>query len=316
MKPVYKHLMLFALLFVAGWTTSWALSPSERFHLLLVDNISRYTTVGEVNNYDNRLRLQNINLTPADLNSGENVFKFYRTADDGTKHKFAELCLTASGTSLPMTVTPSIRYYDEDDNITQSGGNSPLNYPNRVYTTNDTIDLYGVIDYVNDVFSKSVTDNMHPASYTYYATFNEPGDEPQPIYSVGDVLGSLNIAGLSNGNNTLTEPWGGNLNKVTTGAGAPYATISRNNSITFTIPEGVNNESVTVAITTVNTNQGAGTFIINGSNYTATRNRTNYFVVSGVSSGDRITISGNNANSPRIVSTSTIYIYYGNYNGN
>lgn len=315
MKPVYKHLMMFALLSVAGWTTSMALSPGERFHLLLVDNISQYTTVGEVNNYDNRLRLQNISLSPADLNSGENVFKFYRTAEDGTKHKFAELCLTASGTSLPMTVTPSIRYYDEDDNVTENGGNAALNYVSRTYTTNDTIDLYGVMDYVNDVFSISVADNMHPASYTYYATFNEAGDEPQPVYQVGDILGSLDINSLANNNNTLSAPWGGTITK-TTGPGTPYAVINRNNSITFTLPEGIDNESVTVAITTINTTQGAGTFIINGGSYTATRNTTNYFVVNNVSSGGTITISGNNASSPRIVSTSTIYIYYGNYNGN
>ena len=312
----YKHLMMFTLSCVTGWTTSLALSPGERFHLLLVDNISHYTTVGEVNNYDNRLRLQNISLSPADLNGGENVFKFYRTASDGTIHKFAELCLTASGTTLPMTVTPSIRYYDEDDNVTENGGNAALNYASRTYTTNDTIDLYGIMDYVNDVFSVSVADNMHPDSYTYYATFNEAGDEPQPVYQTGDVLGSLDINNLASGNNTLNAPWGGTISKTTTGPGSPYAIINRNNSITFTLPEGIDNEAVTVAITTPNSNQGAGTFIINGNSYTATKNKTNYFVVNNVSSGGVITISGNNANSPRIVSTSTIYIYYGNYSGN
>lgn len=316
MKPFFKHFMMFALLCVVGWTSSWALSPSERFHLLLVDYTSSYTTVGEVNNYDNRLRLQNINLTAADLNDGENIFKFYRTSDDGTKHKFAELLLTASGTSFPMTVTPSIRYYDEDDNITNNGGNASLNYASRTYVANDTIDLYGIMDYVNDVFGVGVADNMHPSSYTYYATFNEAGDEPQPMYMVGDVLGSLAISSLSSGNNTLSAPWGGTINHTSSGPGAPYAVISRGSSTTFTIPEGVSDESVTVAITTVNTNQGAGTFIINGSSYTAVRNTTNYFVVNHVSSGGTITISGNNANSPRIVSTSTIYIYYGNYSGN
>ena len=211
-------------------------------------------------------------------------------------------------------MTPSIRYYDEDDNITENGGNTALNYASRTYVANDTIDLYGIMDYVNDVFGVGVADNMHPSSYTYYATFNEAGDEPQPMYMVGDVLGSLAISSLSSGNNTLSAPWGGTINYTTNGPGAPYAVISNGSSITFTVPEGVSDESVTVAITTVNTNQGAGTFIINGSSYTAVRN--NYFVVNHVSSGDTITISGNNANSPRIVSTSTIYIYYGNYSGN
>ena len=312
-----KHLLMFVLLCVAGWTPASASSTraidNKCFGLLLVDNISQYTTVDEMNNYDNRLRLQNINLTAEDLKSGENVFKFYRTADNGTQHVFAEVVLNAAFSGSSVTVTPSVRYYDEDDNLTANGGNSALNYTNRTYTGNDTIDLYGVIDYVNDVFSESVADNLHPDSYTYYATFNEV----EPVnYNVGDILGSLDINALSSGSNTLSSPWGGTINKTTSGPGAPHATINRNNSITFTLPEDVDNVSVTVAITTNNSNQGAGTFRINGTNYTATRNTTNYFVVENVTGGGTITISGNNAASPRILSTSTIYIYYGNYNGN
>lgn len=310
------RLLLFTLLCVMGWTGASAQSSGERFHLLLVDNISHYTTVDEVNNYDNRLRLQNVNLTTADLKSGNNVFKFYRTAEDGTKHVFAEFVLSSSGPAASVTVTPTIRYYDKDGEVTTNGGNTALNYTSRTYAEGDTLDLYGMIDYVNDVFSESVADNLHPDGYTYYATFNEDGDEPQPSYNVGDILGSLDISSLSSGNISLSSPWGGNINKAIQGPESPYAVINRGNSITFTVPEGVDNSPVTVAITTVNTNQGGGTFIINGNSYTAVRNKTNYFVVNGVSSGDVISISGNNANSPRIVASSTIFIYYGNYSGN
>lgn len=318
MKSVLKHLLVFTLLFIAGWTSvaGQTRSSSEPFRLLLVDNISHYTTVDEVNNYENRLRLQNVSLTTADLREGDNVFVFYRTAANGIKHAFAELILQTSSLDAPVTLTPSIRYYDENSVVTTTVGNSTLNYVSRTYAEGDTIDLYGVIDYVNDVFSESVVGNLHPDAYTYYVTFNEETVEPQPVYSVGDVLGSLDLNALSSGNNALSAPWGGNINKTTNGSGSPYATINRNNSITFSIPDGVNNESVTVAITTVNNNQGAGTFLINGSSYTATRNMTNYFVVNNVSSGGTITISGNNAASPRINSSSTIYIYYGNYTGN
>ena len=316
----FRHLLMLALLCIAGWFSASATSPTRAidnkcFGLLLVDNISHYTTVGELNNYDNRLRLQNINLTKEDLNAGENVFKFYRTAENGTKHVFAELILNAAAAGTSVTVTPSIRYYDEDDNLTANGGNTSLNYTSRTYMGNDTIDLYGIINYVNDVFSEDVAENMHPASYTYYATFNEQGAEPQPEYTVGDILGSLDLNSLSNGTNTLSAPWGGTITKATTGPGSPYVQIGRNNSITFTIPEGVNDESVTVAITTINTNEGSGTFIINVTNYSATRNTTNYFVVQHMSGGGTITISTKDDNKPRINSTSTIYIYYGNFSG-
>lgn len=315
MKPVSKHLLMFALLFIAGWTSAAGQprSSSEPFRLLLVDNISHYTTVGEVNNYDNRFRLQNVSLTAADLRVGENIFAFYRTAANGTSHVFAELVLQTTSLDAPLTVTPSIRYYDENGDLTSAGGNTTLNYASKTYAAGDTLDLYGVINYVNDVFSESVVGNLHPDAYTYYVTFNE--EEPV-TYNVGDVLGSLDINALSNGSNTLSAPWGGTINKTTNGPGAPYALINRTSGITFTIPEGVNNESVTVAITTTNNNEGGGTLTINGNSYTVTKNKTNYLVVNGVSSGETITISSNNDNKPRIVSTSTIYVYYGNYSGN
>lgn len=317
MKPFCKHLLMFVMLCISWWTVVSA-SPTKAidnkcFGLMLVDNISHYTTVGEVNNYDNRLRLQNINLTPEDLKAGENVFKFYRTAENGTKHVFAELVLNATAAGENTTVIPSIRYYDENDNPTANGGNTTLNYSSRTYANADTLDLYGVIDYVNDVFCECVADNQHPAAYTYYATFNE--EEPV-TYNVGDVLGSLNINTLSSGSNTLSPPWGGTINKTTNGPGAPYALIDRSSGITFIIPEGVNNTSITVTITTTNNNEGGGTLTINGNSYTVTKNKTNYLVVNGVSSGETITISSNNDNKPRIVSTSTIYVYYGNYSGN
>lgn len=313
----YRHLLMFVVSCLAGWTSASA-SPSrvinnKSFGLLLVDNISHYTTVDESNNYDNRLRLQNINLTAEDLKAGENVFKFYRTAENGTQHVFAELVLNAATAGQNVTVTPSIRYYDESDNLTTNGGNSALNYANRTYTGNDTIDLYGIIDYVNDVFSERVDQNLHPDAYTYYATFNEV----EPVtYNVGDVLGSLDISSMSTGTITLSAPWGGTLTKTSSWSSS-YATIAKNNSITFTLPDDLpDNATVTVAITTANSSSGAGTFVINGTNYTATRNTTNYFVVNNVNSGGVITISGNNNTSPRINATSTIYIYYGNYNGN
>ncbi|MBQ3363238.1 MAG: hypothetical protein IJG42_04765 [Muribaculaceae bacterium] len=313
MKSVSKHLLMFALLFIAGWTSAAGQprSSSEPFRLLLVDNISHYTTVGEVNNYDNRFRLQNVSLTAADLRVGENIFAFYRTAANGTSHVFAELVLQTTSLDAPLTVTPSIRYYDENGDLTSAGGNTTLNYTSKTYAAGDTLDLYGVINYVNDVFSESVVGNLHPDAYTYYVTFNE--EEPV-TYNVGDVLGSLDLSTLASGNNTLTSPWGGVLNKSAAGS---YATIDINQSITFRVPWGITNESVTVAITTHSSSQGAGTFIINGTPYQAKRNTTNYFEVANVSSGDLITISGgSNAASPRISKTSTIYIYYGNYNGN
>ena len=224
--------------------------------------------------------------------------------------------------ATPLTVTPSIRYYDENDNFKANGGYTTLNYRSRTYTANDTIDLYGVIDYVNDVFSVYVGDNQHPAYYDYYATFNEGqgtgGDEPGgdtpggDNHNVGDVIGSYEFPSTASGTVSLTSPWGGSIYFSNW---YNYGYIQSGNSITYTVPEGYSNSTITVAITTSST-YGSGTFLINGQTYQATAGTTNYFVVNGVSSGDVITISGNNSYSPYLAKPSTIYIYYGNYSGN
>ena len=224
--------------------------------------------------------------------------------------------------ATPVTVTPSIRYYDDGGTFDPQGGYTQLNYRSKTYTTNDTIDLYGVIDYVNDVFSEYVGDNQHPSYYEYHATFNEDsstgggdepgGDEPGGNHNVGDVIGSYEFPSTASGTVSLTSPWSGSI-YFSNWYG--YGYIQNGNSITYTMPEGYSNSTVTVAITTSST-YGSGTFLINGQTYQATANSTNYFVVNGVSTGDEITISGNNSYSPYFAKPSTVYIYYGNYSGN
>ena len=129
--------------------------------------------------------------------------------------------------ATPVTVTPSIRYYDENGTFTTATGYTTLNYSSKTYATNDTIDLYGVINYVNDEFSQYVGDNLHPAYYDYYATFNEDvesggGDEPQPATPVLTVspatvdidgnegtTGTFTVTGSDlTGNVTITAPAG------------------------------------------------------------------------------------------------------------
>ncbi len=150
------------------------------------------------------------------------------------------------------------------------------------------------------------------ASQSVDVTYTAPS---QGGYNTGDVLGSLDFTGMTSGNNALSSPWGGNVYYTSYGS-TTFATISYGYSVTFTVPSGVSNESVTVAIKTTNNNSGAGKFKINGNTYTATKGIINYFVVNGVNSGDTITISGNNDTSPRIDVSTPICIYYGNYSGN
>ena len=172
MDIFHKHLMMFTLLVLAGCfvfnaqsQTGTTSSDGEYFRLLLVDNISNYTADGEKNVYNNKLRLQNINLTAADLNDGDNFFLFHRVDDGGAEVIFATLNLQASGYG-PRTVVPALTYHND------LGGYGVLNYESRTYAKTDSIDLYGIIDYVNDVFEAGTADNTHSAYYNYYVTYD------------------------------------------------------------------------------------------------------------------------------------------------
>lgn len=316
MKHFCKHLLVFAILFASGWAVVSAQTTraidNKCFGLMLVDNISQYTTAGELNNYDNRLRLQNINLTAEDLKTGNNVFKFYRTAQNGTKHLFAELIMNAAVAGTSVTVTPSVRYYDENNNLTANGGNTAIKYSSRTFAQGDTLDLYGVIDYVNDVFSEEVADNQHPDSYSYYATFNEEGG----------IISTLDFTGYSQGNYSGALPgadpagsWTVTNNGLSAQNGS--ARIQANATLTFTVPATHVGKTVTIALTRNETSAGNSNRYIRingGSNQNvSTVNTTYYFTFTA---GTTITIqprSGNTYTSPYFTQ---IVIYPGEVTGN
>ena len=170
MNPFYKHLLMFALLVIAGRFVSLAQpqagssAAGENFMLLLVDNVSQYSVADQKNVYNNKLRLQNINLTAADLNDGDNLFVFHREDHGGGIVVFATLNLHCSGYG-PRTVTAELTY----DN--QLEGNDVLNYESRTYGMTDPLDVFDMIDYVSDVFEAGTADNTHPTYYNYYVTY-------------------------------------------------------------------------------------------------------------------------------------------------
>lgn len=220
---------------------------------------------------------------------------------------------TNNATTGAVVIQPKITYVNSSE-----ANNTSLNYTARPFAATDITWMSTAIDYVNDVFSVSTATNEHSPYYNYYVTYEngdsqgggtEPGGDD---HTVGELIGSYEFPSTASGTVTLTSPWGGSIYFSNWYA---YGYIQSGNSITYTMPEGYSNATVTVAITTSST-YGSGTFLINGQSYQASAGATNYFVVEGVSSGDVITISGNNSYSPYFAKPSTVYIYYGNYSGN
>ena len=102
----------------------------------------------------------------------------------------------------------------------------------------------------------------------------------------------------------LTSPWGGYLEKYTGG----FYTFTTD-GFYFTIPAGVNNAQITVAIHTSNSQYASGYFLINDEVYSVDANTTNIIQLSGTySTGDVITFVGCDADgtlnvSPDLVAT-------------
>lgn len=131
MNFIFKHLMMFALLTDAGWTIAQAQSlPTQRIDLTLEDNRSVYTTVGELNQYENDLRLNqpsgNYKLTASLLNEGDNFLTFFRQGDnESDPTEVARINLSA------VKTVPSI-FYDGFD-FYGDGNSAPSS---NTYVTN------------------------------------------------------------------------------------------------------------------------------------------------------------------------------------
>ena len=237
------------------------------------------------------------------------------------------IATSSNATTGAVVIKPAISYLTSN-----SENNTALNFTARPFANADTAWMSTAIDYVNDVFSVSTARNEHSPYYNYYVTYENGntqggGDEPQPggdDHTVGDVVGSLDLSTLSSVSGAYQSlsdysypNWTGGIFKNNTSCFIQYS-----NPLTFTVPSGYSNDIFTIAITTFNdSSYGAGNFLINGTSYSANYGSTNYYVISNVSSGDQITISGNTFVSgstykPYLDTTSTIYIYYGNYSGN
>ena len=80
-----------------------------------------------------------------------------------------------------VTITPNVRYTSDqpENNTVINTGQFKATY----YYDTDTVDLWNITDYVNDVFEANTAANDHSSYYNYYVTFeaatgSEGGDTP------------------------------------------------------------------------------------------------------------------------------------------
>ena len=113
MRLLTKHLLMFAMLCTSGWAFAQT-SLAQRIDLTLVDNMSSYTTAGELNLYENTLRLNQPSgdnkLTAGMLNDGDNYIVFHRIDDLGNDTEFARINLSAEVTANEQEVIDGISF--------------------------------------------------------------------------------------------------------------------------------------------------------------------------------------------------------------
>ena len=122
MKPLSKPLLILAAVavgtcFVAQSRPDTESSPERRIHIKVADNKSVYTTVGERNNYENLLQLQQpdgpYQLTASMLNEGDNVITFHRIDDQGIDNAVARINLNAQFDVPGLKVVDSFDFGDK-----------------------------------------------------------------------------------------------------------------------------------------------------------------------------------------------------------
>ena len=141
------------------------------------------------------------------------------------------------------------------------------------------------------------TPEANVASYTLEVSTKAVEPEPEVVELLATIDGTAYTGNYQAV--TLPAPWSGN--NVFGGSGALYFRNATHQQATtdgyikFTIPEGYENKTFTLKLTTANTNYGSGRFVVGSTQTTAveynmSKNETHSWVVTG-STGEEITIT-------------------------
>lgn len=311
--------MLCSLLLATGWTNALAqgsptTSPVERLKLTLVDNKSTFNIDEQKNYYENTLRLSqpdgNYKLTAGLLKEGDNLITFTRTDDQGGTLDFARINLSAnaresepyiavSPTAItltgPVPATGQFAFggWSLNEDVTISIDNADFSVsPTVISPVNHDIEpQYITVTYNGNETeaNATVTITSEAGTRTVEVTYRE---------DAGDgIIGSIDFYNdypHSSTEITVPSPWSvvtpdgeaGTIYMQTNG----YAYVAGGSLLTFTVPAGYSNATVTLAI---EIGPDAGYYLaIGNSLYQVEAGYTYYITLNGVSSGDEITFYG------------------------
>ena len=271
--------------FIPGWNND------ETLRLVLVDNISQYTTAGEFNNYNNKLHvLQGASPWLAnDLNTGDNILHFVRIDDQGEETEFAtmnfyrggtaifvstnQLNMTAttktfkvntSGVTGTVTLSASSGFSVSPSSFTADGSDHTITVTRSSGSTGTvTITASGAnTQVVNVNYSTDISSII--ANLTPYTTIDYSAMSGTSLSSSTDEKG-----GVWTYSGSGSYPYGlsGPIDNIN------YMYFSAGGNATYTFPTGANITSAAVTIETASGSYGTGYLYVNGS---STSNRIYY----------------------------------------
>ena len=289
--------------FIPGWSTN------ESLRLVLVDNISQYTTSGEFNHYNNKLKVVQ-GATPwlaNDLQEGDNLLHFVRIDDQGEETEFATLNyyrggsaifvstndlkfegtssktfkVNTSGVTGTVTLTASSGFTVSPSSFTANGSE-------RTITVTRTSGTTGTITLTASGVSSQVVNLTYSSTVSPYTTMDYSNMEGTSLSASTDEKGGTwTYTGTGSYAYGLTGPIS-NVN---------YMYFTSDGSATYTFPAGLNLDKAIVAITVQSGSYGTGYLYVNGSSIRYNGSTvTNTFSNVDVSSGT-ITITSPNGSS-------------------
>lgn len=143
-----------------------------------------------------------------------------------------------------------------------------------VYQPNDTVNLYGLGAIVDD-FSESTSDNTHPESYSYHATYNANVILPSGSATGTDFSATANFTGCTTSDPasaTMTghNGWSFYSSRAYNSSAGICMYIQYYGAIIYTMPASFMGNSVNVKVTTSTGSDGAGILVVNNEQHTFT----------------------------------------------
>ena len=258
--------------FIPGWNTN------ESLRLVLVDNISQYTTAGEFNHYNNKLRVQQ-GANPwlaNDLLTGDNILHFVRIDDQGEETEFATLnyyrggaaiftstnqlnmvgstsktfTVNTTGVTGTVTLTASSGFSVSPSSFTATGTDRTITVTHSGSTATGTITISA-----NGVDNQVVNLNWS-STQTAYASIDYGSMEGTSLSASTDEKGGT---WSYTGTGSYAYGLSGPISNVN------YMYFTSDGSATYTFPAGVNLSTANVTITVQSGSYGTGYLYVNGS---------------------------------------------------